>query len=324
MTKNLKFFAELALSGLLIIFGVILATNASYKSSVMQAISLWVAVVVPSLFPYFFITVALSKLSSMQRCFIKLSPVSHKLFRVSGICIYAYFISLISGYPIGAKVVSDLKNDGLISDSESARCACFCSTSSPAFLLMSVGQIMFNSKLFGILLYFIAVICSIISATIMRFYKPDDKPFFSRKPTPYSCDNLLYESVYSAVISLLTVGGIIVIFSLITSVLLNLGVLTPFIKLTTFFTKDYAVSKGVIVGIFESSGGLKLLSDIPLSKALPYCALITSFGGISVIAQSTAFLSKAKIKIAPFLINKIIQAILAFLIGALFSYCFLF
>ena len=76
--------------------------------------------------------------------------------------------------------------------------------------------------------------------------------------------------------------------------------------------------RAISVGMFECTKGLKLLASGNFSLlSLPIACAIVSFGGLSVIVQSTAFLKKAKIKIAPFVLSKVLSAILAFLFGLL-------
>jgi hypothetical protein len=99
--------------------------------------------------------------------------------------------------------------------------------------------------------------------------------------------------------------------------------LSPFIKLLTLITKNENISKSLVLGTFECTKGLSSLSAIPISSlSLPIASSICSFGGISVLAQSIAYLKKAKIKTAPFILSKIISAVISFLVALLLSLIF--
>jgi sporulation integral membrane protein YlbJ len=234
-------------------------------------------------------------------------------------------MSVISGYPVGAKTISDLKEKGVIADTESVRASALCSTSSPVFLIGSVGSIMFRDSRFGLLLFFSHLITAILIGVIFSFYKRKDKPIKTSTLAVNSTkiNNVLYESAYSSVISVLVVGGIITIFYLLTEVLFSLGVLSPFIKLLTIILQNEQLAKSIILGLFECTKGLSTLATLPINiLTLPIASFICSFGGLSVIAQSVAYLKKAKIKTAPFILSKIISAVISFLVALLLSLIF--
>ncbi|MBQ9734472.1 MAG: hypothetical protein IJV95_01310 [Clostridia bacterium] len=321
MIKYLNSFFELLLFSLLILISVLLAVGGNYSSAVLSGINLWIACVLPSLFPYFFITAILSGLKVTGKVSSMLTPFTRALFNTGGATGYAFMMSVISGYPMGAKIVSDLKNSNLITKSESVRAAAFCSTSSPMFILGSVGNIMFGSPSFGVLLFLVHILSATSVGFIFSFYKRSDKPQNTNTALPLkSTDNVLYESAYSAVISVLIVGSLITVFYLLTEILLSLNLLTPIINALYALTGDINLSSGIVLGAFECTRGLKVLSKGKITfLTLPVCAAICGFGGLSVMMQSLAYLKKAKIKTAPFVLSKLLSAVLNFLIGTIFS-----
>ena len=309
---------------LLIALSVLLAFGKGYSYAVTEGLKLWIACVLPALLPYFFITAVLSSLGVTNKIGIAAAPVTKRLFNCGGITGYAFFMSLISGYPIGAKTVSDLKLNGLISDAESVRAAAFCSTSSPMFLMASVGNLMFESPLFGLLLFISNVLSAILVGFIFSFYKRKEKPCEKIAPSSKNTDNILYESVYSAVISVLVVGGLITIFYLLTEILSSLNILTPFADFLSKIFSSQVKGNATCYGLFECTRGLKILSQEKISLfTLPIAAAICSFGGLSVIMQSVAYLKRAKIRTTPFFLSKILSAALGFLWGLLLSALFL-
>ena len=309
---------------LLIALSILLAFGKGYSYAVTEGLRLWIACVLPALFPYFFITAVLSSLGVTDKIGTAAAPITKRLFNCGGITGYAFFMSLISGYPVGAKMVSDMKLNGLISDSESVRAAAFCSTSSPMFLIASVGNLMFKSPLFGLLLFISNVVSAILVGVIFSFYKRKEQPSEKIAPAAKNTDNVLYESVYSAVISVLVVGGLITIFYLLTEILSSLNVLTPFSNILSQIFSSEAKGNATCYGFFECTRGLKILAQEKISLfTLPIAAAMCSFGGLSVIMQSVAYLKKAKIKTALFLLSKILSAAFGFLSGLLLSAVFL-
>ncbi len=308
---------------LLTVFALLLAFGGNGFSAVTEGVKLWAVCVLPALFPYFFITAILTKLSFPRKLGVFLSPVTKKVFNVNGLVGYAFFMSIISGYPIGASITAELTKNRLLSNAEAVRCSTLCSTSSPMFLIGSVGTIMFKNRTFGILLFICHLISALINGFIFSFYKHSEKPQnFTRFLPTAKTDNLLYDSVYSSVISILVVGGIITIFYLITHLLLTYHVLDPAIFIMQKLTGNETLAKGVILSVFECTTGIKNIATCGINFwTLPIVSAVCGFGGISVMMQSLAYLKNAKIKTTPFVLSKLTSAIINFSIALIFSIC---
>ena len=320
---KIRNLAELIALFLLLFAAILLSIDRTYSAAVLDGISLWAAAVLPALFPYIVITSFISALRITGKITAALSPITERLFNVNGAVGYALFISLMSGYPVGAKTVSDLKTARLIGDSESVRAAALCSSSSPVFLIGSVGNLTFNNPLFGLCLFITHILSVFTVGFVFSFYKRKEKPIKTPTLTLSNSDNVLFSGVFSAVNSVLLVGGIITVFYLLTEMLNNLGVMNIISGFFGLFTESPAQSYGIANGLFECTRGLKIIAGGGISFfTLPVSAAICGFGGISVIMQSVAYLKKAKIKTAPFLLSKTLAAIVNFCIGLIFSLLF--
>ena len=318
-------FIQYAAFIFLLLFSLILAFGRGYAYAVTEGLKLWIACVLPALFPYFFITAVLASLNVTGKIGSLLSPVTTRLFNCGGITGYAFFMSVISGYPVGAKLISDFRNENLISPAESVRAAAFCSTSSPMFLIGSVGNIMFKSSLFGFLLFITNILSAVLTGILFSFYRRKEKPVAKTVSLPVKTDNVLYDGVYSAVISVSVVGGLITLFYLFTEILFSIGIMPPVIGGLEKLTGSRAVAESLCCGLLECTRGLQALSSQPLSPfSLPVAAAICGFGGLSIIMQSVAYLKKAKIKTAPFFLAKILTAVFGFGLGTSLSFIFLF
>ena len=322
MTKKTNIISQGVFFVLLFLLSITLSFGRGYGYAVTEGINLWVACVIPSLFPYLVITAMFSSMSFTMKVGKLFSPFTRRIFNCGGITGYAFFISLISGYPVGAKTVSDLKTGGFLGDAESVRASCVCSTSSPTFLLNSVGVFMFNQPIFGVKLFATHILSSIIVGYIFSFYKRKEKTTSFYKYNPHNSGNVLYDSVSSAVTSLLVVGGLITFFYLLTEVLFSIGVLTPFIYLLTRITGNEKLSRSIVFGFFECTCGLKALSVTSCFFTFPIACAICGFGGLSVLFQSLSFLKKGKIKTAPFILSKVTSAVINFCLGCIFSLIF--
>ena len=323
--KNKKAITEILAFSVLLLFAIMLSTNKKYQTAVTEGIMLWAAAVLPALFPYLVITSIVSSLKITAKISTALSPFTTKIFNVNGNAGYALFLSLMCGYPVGAKCVSDLKTRKLIGEAESVRASALCSSSSPVFLMGSVGNLTFGNPFFGLILFITHFLSVLTVGFIFSFYHRHEPPHKTTELNALNgSDNILYDSVYSAVISVLVVGGIITIFYLLTEILSDIGALKFLSSLFNIFTDNEKISEGLASGIFECTKGIKILASGGISVfTLPIVAAICGFGGVSVIMQSIAYLKKAQIKTAPFILSKTLAAVINFILGFILSAVFL-
>ena len=108
--------------------------------------------VVPSLLPFFIATELLSNTNIIQVFGTLLNKFMRPIFNVPGEAAYAFLIGIISGYPVGAKIVTELRKEGICSKSEGERMLALCNNSGPLFILGTVGVSLFKSTEIGIIL----------------------------------------------------------------------------------------------------------------------------------------------------------------------------
>ena len=120
---------------------IIIIDNRSATSSISEGIALCMQTVIPSLFPF----LILSKI--INNCFI-----GESIFIMKPICRICkiptgtesiLLIGLMSGYPVGAKLVAQAYAAGNITKTDAMRLLGFCSNAGPAFffgLLSKIGR----------------------------------------------------------------------------------------------------------------------------------------------------------------------------------------
>ncbi len=301
---------------------IILLKPSVYVASALNGVKLWALVVLPALLPFFFFTALLSKISVTEKLAKILEKPCKKLFKTSGFAAYVFLMSVLSGYPVGAKIIGDLGENGLIDSDDATRTSTFCSTSGPLFIVGSVGVGMFGSASVGKTLLLTHVLSALVTGLIFRFFGKSSCVETARKPLlkePPESDNVLYDCVYSSVVSIATVGGFICVFYVVADILQNLDALYPLWKAISLITKNEEISKAFAYGLIECTRGCKTLALCGLSTySLTFASALISFGGVSVLVQSVAFLKKANVKISVFLLAKIVQTSLSFVLLFIF------
>ena len=303
---------------------IILSDPKKYNKSVLDGISLFATCVLPGLFPFMILTKLLTSFGAITKLSKKLEKPTKALFGTSGIASYVFLMSAISGYPIGAKIISDLYAKNIITAEDAKKMSVFCTTSGPIFVIGTVGAIMFNSVKIGIIIYASHILASVMSGIILR-KRAKNNISNATLPTQMHADNIISETITDSVQSILIVGAYITIFFLLADLLLQTGLINMLsIPLEALFSLVglKGVSKGLLCGILEVTRGAKMLSAATNIWTISICSALVSFSGISIIMQSMNFLSKCKIKARYFIFVKCVHAIICFFVC--FALCKIF
>ena len=167
---NLKSFSFSSLLISVAIFFVMIAilTNPRlYAQSVINGISLFFKAVFPGLLPFMFLSKILVQLD-ISSLFKPLNKITNRFFGINHNGFYAFFMSCISGYPIGAKITNDLYRSNYISDNETTKVAILSSTSGPIFVIGTVGALMLDNIKYGIIIYISNILAVILYSILLN------------------------------------------------------------------------------------------------------------------------------------------------------------
>lgn len=243
------------------------------------------------------------------------------IFNVPGESAVAMILGTISGYPVGAKVVCNLKKQKVISKIEAERLISYTNNSGPLFILGTVGIALFGDKRIGIILLVSHILASVLVAYCFRFWKKDKidisymETKFNSQITPLKVSDMgeiLGNSIKNAISSILLIGGFVVIFSVILSILETSGILEICSQILAGFGIKKEISLGILSGIIELTNGVNkvaLLSNSYYTLSILIASFLLGFGGISVLMQVYSIIVKEDISIKPYLYGKILQGI---------------
>lgn len=297
---------------------LIILNPAAFSKSTIAGIKLFFYSVLPGLFPFMFLTKILTEIGSVFKISKHFQKVSNKLFGTPGVSLYCFFMSILSGYPIGAKIISDLYNKNLITEEDAKRMSIFCTTSGPIFVIGAVGVGMLSSFKIGLVIYIAHILSGVICGLIYNIiFKNKNQTQIKIVLASNKTENIFSLCLNETINSLFLVGGYITIFYLFTDILDVLQIISFITSLLSPMLLKLKINpaeiSGIIYGIVEVTHGAKALSLLPSPNIQAITALI-SFSGISIIMQSLAFLKTAKIKAHTFILSKCVQAIISFFI----------
>ena len=339
-TNNIHFFfislKRNILPMLFCIFTISLVLFSSDSlSASKQGLKLWANSVVPSLLPFFIATELLSYTNIVYKISKIFTPIMKPIFNVPGCGAYVLTLGIISGYPTGAKIVTKFRQDGLVTKAEAERLLSFTNNSGPLFIIGTVGISMFGNTTIGLLLFITHILACISVGILFKFWKTKDTENLqthlklTNKNTITTFSNLgeiLSKSILSSINTIVMIGGFVVLFSVILSILEKSKVLdiTASIFLPVFKTlgiPNLSFLKGILSGLIEVTNGAKQISSIfykQISLNIALCSFLLGFGGISVVFQVLSITSKSDISIKPYIYGKILQAFFALFYTILF------
>lgn len=315
----MKKFFRISFIALLAVIGSALVINPEkYRKVCLEGLNLWAYKVLPALLPFLFITLLFTSLCDLSKISRPFSPVTKFLFGLDGIAAFVQFAGLISGYPTGAKIVADLYENGVINKSQATKIAILSSTSGPTFIIGTVGACFYNEKKIGLIIFTTHALAAFLSAVFYRKYG-DNQPIARLITKNQKID--IFSFAMDSALSMLAVGTLITVFYVFAEILSDYKITYPLTRLFTLITNNQTLAEGLTSGLFECTRGCFLISQT--SGGIPLASAIISFGGLSVLAQSTAFLQKAQVNLKLFYLAKAVQAILSFLICSLLCLLFL-
>lgn len=322
LSKNKTIILSIIVVSLIILF--ISSPKANLEACV-NGLIVWATSVAPALFPFLIFTKLLSELNFVENVSRYLSPITRKLYHTPGISAYIYTMSVLSGYPVGAKLTADFYEKGLISKGQACRIATFTSTSGPLFIVGTVGIGMIHSTTMGIIILISHFVGAIINGLLYRNYMYDKVSIMKEVEIPKVPNkNVLENIMLSSIKSILIIGGYVALFFVIITMINNANILYPIeFLLNKFFTILHIPTSTItpiLNGIIEVTKGCLDLSNISNISFTLKCAIATfiiSFGGLSIHMQALTFIKRFEIKTSFYFLQKITHAIISTIIAAI-------
>jgi len=267
-------------------------------------LNLWWSRVMPGILPFVIGANVLMSLGVVRSLGRVLEPVMGRAFKVSGQGGFALIMGAISGYPIGAKIVCEMRTAGELSKNDAQRLLGFCNNAGPLFILGAVGVGMFASPQLGYLLLISHYIGAIALGLLLRLFasrKPSQSEYKKISLTKQNepIGQILGSAVKNAMETMVVVGGFIVLFSVISALFGQLSVISY--QLSVIFT-----------GVLEMTNGLGMLSESTLTRYVVALASgFLSFGGLSILFQANSFIAKTDLNPFYYCMCKVAHGVLA-------------
>ncbi|ETT63178.1 nucleoside recognition domain-containing protein [Paenibacillus sp. FSL R7-277] len=329
-------------AAILLAIAIIIAPEASFKAS-LTGLTLWWTLVFPALLPFLILSEMLSASGFVHGIGVLLEPLMKRCFRLPGAGGWTLVLGLTAGFPAGAGGVMQLHKQGDITDKEAGRLAAIVHYASPVTLLIVVGTAFLHSPAAGYALLAIhwlsGIAAGILSACFNGSRKitspiplpqvPQErdssltgsrprskKASLPRRIHQAAADarsrdgrgfgKVLGESVSSAVQSLMIVGGYMIMFAVVVSIVTRLFPQLPALVTASMLeihlgarsmTSATAGLEGFVIG--------GLLGPALLSAGL-------AWSGICAQLQALTVLKAANVRFLPFTVVRLLHGLFAF------------
>lgn len=256
---------------------------------------LWYEKMVPVLFPFMVLSGTLIRMGLVESLIRPIRPFFGKLFRISDPAVYTILMGFLCGFPMGARTTAELRNRQELSVSEGQFLLAFCNNFGPVYFLGFVLPLLHRTLKLPYLIgmYGIPVIYGLFLRYTVYRMRLKDTSMVSQPVTKSSVrtslPDALDDAVNAAGLSILQLGGYMIIFNL-----LNL--------LPGLFLRQ----SHLLAPLLEITGGLQMLADrYPL-----YTLLLLPFGGLSCIAQTAGCIRNTGLSLKKYIIHKLVLTLL--------------
>ncbi|KGE16921.1 nucleoside recognition domain-containing protein [Paenibacillus wynnii] len=316
---------------ILLAIAIVSSPESSFQAS-LRGLKLWWNLVFPALLPFLILSEMLTASGFTHGLGVMLEPLMRRVFRLPGAGGWTLWMGLTTGFPGGAQGVLQLHKQGSITDKEAGRLAALVHFASPVTLLIVVGVAFLHSPaagygllaihwLSGLLVGFtVPLLRGSPQAPEQKIYvqsnSPNKKPLYTRVvhaatearlQDGRSFGKLLGDSVGSSVQNLMIVGGYMIMFAVVISIVQ--GLLPDLPEILTS-------------GLLEIHLGAHTLSEVsitaPVASAGMFSLALLSaalgWSGLCAHLQVMTVLKSAQIRFLPFAAVRLLHGLYAFIL----------
>lgn len=300
--KNISALPKIILPVCLSVFTVFMLSEPKISASgTAEGILISGRIIIPSLFPFTVCVLFLSN-SGFFDCLRFISPFTKKVFGLSGEMFSVMILSMIGGYPIGAKLLNDSVENGRITPENAGIMLNYCINAGPAFIVMAVGNGIYGSRSLGWVLLISHITSSFIISIFCGFLLRKDSDFESKRSNILPVSENFVVSVASAAKAVFGICGYVIFFSCFNAYLNHYSAKLPFLKYLSAVTEVTNAVYGI--------------------KSVSVAAFLLGFAGISIWCQVLSVGRNIKIKPALFIAFRLLHGTLSAAFTKILVKCF--
>lgn len=320
----------LGMTAVLLVVSIIYAPSQAFEAS-SQGLALWWRIVFPALLPFLVLSQILMATGYAHGLGTIIEPITRRVLGLPGALGWVLPLGMTAGFPAAAEAAAALYKQGRVTAHEAERLASFAHYCSPVLIVVVVGTAFMKQPELGLFLLGIHWASGLSAAMTMHFVfasrnrkqptlavsePPRRKPATSlwklvlkqmeeaRREDGRGFGKLLGDSVSTAVQTLMSTGGYMLIFAVIIHVASSL--LAPVVS--------PVLAAAPISALLEVHLGSHAIAELGLASPFPaaFLGALLGWSGLSAYLQARAALKATGLSGAFFLINRIIHGAYAY------------
>lgn len=253
-------------------------------------------VIIPSLFPFTACVLFIMK-SGGTELFGFAAPFTKKVFHISPELFSIMLLSLIGGYPVGAKLLNEAVKSGRLSPKNAGIMLNYCVNAGPAFVVLAVGEGIIGSKSVGYIMLAAHIISSLILSVFFGLFIKDDKEKSIVKAEDLGSADNFVASVSESAAAVFSVCAYVVFFSTVT-------------KYISFYTDKISLLKYILPL-------LEVTNAVSKTKNIIIISFLLGFAGISIWCQIISVGRLIKLNLGVFALSRIVHGLFSSVLCAL-------
>lgn len=279
------------------------AFPAAALSGASNGVKICLNSLIPSLFPFMALSTFIMRTDALYLPSKVFGKATKLLFLLPENAGQIIFMSLIGGYPVGAKLTSDALQNRDITENEAQRLCMFCMNSGPAFTVTALGVNIYGSVKTGLVIYISLCLSSIIIGVFTRYLSDEKSTVTTGKSIKsFSSEDITF-SVWDAFQSVMKICAWVILFA----------------AFSACITEKLGETGKILSAVAEVTAGSATVSKL---CPIPVVAALCGFGGFCVHCQVLKFLKNCSLKYKIFFTGRLLNAALSAVICHIILYFF--
>lgn len=277
-----------------------------------NGMGLWLETLIPTLLPFIILTNLLIGTETAEVILNPLKTFWKTFFGISPAGAYALILGLLCGYPMGAKITSDMFAHKKINRREAEYLLTFTNHASPVFIQTYLIHICLNNRVHPALVFGVLFFSSFLTMLFFRFFiyknhtiTPESylKKEKGEPSAPGLTGTLLDASIMNGFETITRLGGYILLFSILSALIRH-------------YWKAGPLAGYLLLGMLELTTGLHFLAESQFPLIVRYlCSMpMAAFGGVCILAQTKSLLHK-DLSILPYISAKCLNTVITVILS---------
>ncbi len=299
-TIEKRFATALKISAVTALCAGLLVFSENCSEGIINGLEFCLKILVPSLFPFMAVSSFVVKSGMALQLGKPFGGIIKRLFGLNQSFAPIIILSMLGGYPVGARGIYQLYKNNLASKAEAEKAVMFAVCAGPGFLINFVGISLYHNRKLGLILLTSQIISMLIIGIALNIFDKNKVNYNSEKEItsnslPFS--NALVDSATDSSRGILSICIFVVLFS-------------AFIGMIDNIIPDGATKNFIYILLEICSAVNRLSADCPFELI----AFAVGFGGLCVHFQIFSAIGDLKINKLSFFCIRIIQGLITSLL----------